>query len=310
MNGDRSRLDVLAPHPPGPVVLLVAAGVIWLWYAANILVHLDATGAAFDSYVDRAWLGVLVICAVGAAAVLVRSPAPSPRRVLWAGVAALAGAVGTLASGAAVWRAGAVALAAALVLLAAWRLFDLPERPEGSDPAPATPRGPWAKQRRSTHWDARTLGTTFRLGPWKGLMWLAIGVVVGIPFGVSNLVLRLGRAEADSQPLSTLVAAVEPAVVGELVLRLALGALWFAAMRGRLRTTGSMLGLYALLTIPFAMVMATDVLVSTPAVGVLAIIGNAVFTGIPLTFLATQINVQSAVGFHWSLVVLPLMLGV
>lgn len=310
MSDDRSRLDVLAPHPPGPAVLLLAAGAIWLWYAANILVHLDVTGATFDSYVDRAWLGVLVICAVGAATVLVRSPAPTRRRLLWAGVAGLAGLVGTLASGAAVWRAVVVALAAALVVLAAWRLFDLTDRPEGSEPPAPTPRGPRAKHPRSTHWDALTLGTTFRLRPWKGLMWLAIGVVVGIPFGVVNLVFRLGQAEAEPQPLSALVAAVEPAVVGELVLRLALGGLWFAAMRGRRRTSWSVVGLYVLLTVPFAMVMMTDVLVSTPAIGVLGILANAVFTGIPLTFLATQINVQSAVGFHWALVVLPLMLGV
>lgn len=310
MSADRYRLDVLAPHPPGPLVLLLAAGVIWLWYAANILVHLDVTGAAFDSYVDRAWLGVLVICAIGAATVLVRSPAPTPRRLLWAGVAGLAGLVGTLASGAAVWRAVIVALAAALVVLAAWRLFDLTDRPEGSDPAPAPPRGPRTKYPRPTHWDVRTLGTTFRLRPWKGLLWLAIGVVVGIPFGVLNLVFRLRQGEPETQPLSALVAAVEPAVAGELVLRLALGALWFAAMRGRRRTRGSVVGLYALLTIPFAMVMMTDVLVSAPAFGVLGILANAVFTGIPLTFLATQINVQSAVGFHWALVVLPVTLGV
>lgn len=152
------------------------------------------------------------------------------------------------------------------------------------------------------HWGGPVRVTITTMGWRQAGRSLLFGAAVGLPFAVLN-----GFANAWTQnrpitwqnPLAAVVDAIHPAVIEEVIYRLAfLGLLWLVFRRDWSSRQAIMLaGLLALLTHTYSHY--SDLFLTQPltALGMGAVMG--LIWGVPPTLLALRRDLESAVSFHW-----------
>lgn len=152
------------------------------------------------------------------------------------------------------------------------------------------------------HWGGPVRVTITTMGWRQAGRSLLFGAAVGLPFAVLNGFANAwtqNRPIAWQNPLAAVVDAIHPAVIEEVIYRLAfLGLLWLLFRRDWSSRQAIMLaGLLALLTHTYSHY--SDLFLTQPltALGMGAVMG--LVWGIPPTLLALRRDLESAVSFHW-----------
>jgi hypothetical protein len=152
------------------------------------------------------------------------------------------------------------------------------------------------------HWGGPVRVTITSLGWRQSGRSLLFGAVIGLPFAVLNGFANAwtqNRPIAWQNPLAAVVDAIHPAVIEEVIYRLALlGLLWLLFRRDwPSRQAIVLAGLLAVLIHTYSHY--SDLFLTQPltALGMGAVMG--LIWGIPPTLLAIQRDLESAMSFHW-----------
>ncbi len=139
-------------------------------------------------------------------------------------------------------------------------------------------------------------------GEWKKLGGsLVLGLVAGAPLALVNLYalqLTQGRTPIWQNPLASMLDALQPGIVEEVVYRFAfLGVLWQALRNSLPEHAAWVSGLLALLVHTF--LHFDDLFLQAPLVALGMGVAMAVLWGLPSTILALRRDLESAIAFHW-----------
>jgi len=130
---------------------------------------------------------------------------------------------------------------------------------------------------------------------------LAFGVLTGLPLAVLNafaLSFTQGQPFQWQNPLASLVDALQPGIVEEVVYRFAfLGLVWLALRRSCPQQAGWLAGLLALLVHTFMHYDSLYLEAPLAAIGMGTL--TAIVWGLPMTILALRRDLESAIAFHW-----------
>lgn len=136
----------------------------------------------------------------------------------------------------------------------------------------------------------------------KGLTSFAFGAAVGTPLAVLNTFANAwtqGRSFQWQSPLTAAMDALQPAIVEDVLYRLAfLGLLWLALHRSwPQRQAAWLAGLLSLLVHAYAHF--SDEFLTQPLFALVMGSLLALIWGLPMTYLALRRDLDSSVGFHW-----------
>ena len=139
-----------------------------------------------------------------------------------------------------------------------------------------------------------------RTRPSSAVYSVLIGVAIGIPLATVNLLgsVDLSRL-ALSNPLSSAVRALTPAISEEVVFRFFVYALCIYLVRGDLRSKKVRILCLVLLIIPHALLHLPDVFLSNPMEAVVSLISLSVLFGLPMAMLQLKRDLVAAISLHW-----------
>lgn len=139
-------------------------------------------------------------------------------------------------------------------------------------------------------------------GDWRNVSWgILVGLAVGLPLAVLNVLalqFTQGQPIDWQNPIASLLDALQPGVVEEVIYRFALwGLLWLVLRDSLPRQSVWLAGLLAMFVHTYSHF--DDLFLQSPlmALGMGAVL--ALFWGLPPLILARRRGLESAIAFHW-----------
>lgn len=130
---------------------------------------------------------------------------------------------------------------------------------------------------------------------------ILFGLMAGLPFAVINVIalqLNEGRSIHWQSPLASMLDALQPGIVEEVIYRFALwGLLWLVLRRSLPERSAFLAGLIAMLVHTFSHFDA--LFLQSPLTALGMGLGMTILWGLPSFYLARRRGLEAAVAFHW-----------
>lgn len=146
----------------------------------------------------------------------------------------------------------------------------------------------------------------------KAVMSLVLGVVIGLPFAVINVLLMVlfnGQPIVIQDLLFSSIVALKPGIMEELVFRLFfMGLAIVVLLRYLPRKTAIASAIFMAIVFHSALHV-PQTIISSPLSALVTVLITSILFGLPMAYLAYKKDIETAIGFHWVIDAVRFTLG-
>ncbi len=141
---------------------------------------------------------------------------------------------------------------------------------------------------------------------------LGLGVLLGIPFAILNVLLFVfvsGKQTMSEDALTGAIMAMSPAIMEETAFRLLFMAIALVILMKVLPRNIAIASAIFMAVVFHSAAHVPDLLVSDPAMAVATVAVTSLLFGLPMALLAYRRDIETAIGFHWVIDAVRFSLG-
>jgi hypothetical protein len=141
---------------------------------------------------------------------------------------------------------------------------------------------------------------------------LGLGVLLGIPFAILNVLLFVfanGEQIVPEDLLTQAIIALKPAIMEEMAFRLLFMALALVVLMKVLPRKIAIASAIFMAIVFHSAAHVPDLLVSNPPMALVMVVVTSLLFGLPMALLAYKKDIETAIGFHWIIDAVRFSLG-
>jgi len=141
---------------------------------------------------------------------------------------------------------------------------------------------------------------------------LGLGVLLGIPFAILNVLLYMfvnSRQILPEDVLTEAIIALKPAIMEEMAFRLLFMAMAMVVLMKVLPRSIAIASAIFMAIIFHSAAHVPDLLTADPAMALVAVVATSLLFGLPMALLACKKDIETAIGFHWVIDAIRFSLG-
>jgi hypothetical protein len=141
---------------------------------------------------------------------------------------------------------------------------------------------------------------------------LGLGVLLGIPFAVLNVLLFVfvnGQEIAAEDILTEAIMALKPAIMEEMAFRLLFMGLAIVILTKVLPRKIAIVSAVFMAIVFHSAAHVPDLLTTNPAMALVMVLVTSILFGLPMAVLAYRRDIETAIGFHWVIDAVRFALG-
>jgi len=141
---------------------------------------------------------------------------------------------------------------------------------------------------------------------------LGLGVLLGIPFAVLNVLLFVfasGKQIVPEDVLTGAIMALKPAIMEEMAFRLLFMALAMVVLMKVLPRNIAIASAIFMAIVFHSAAHVPDLLMSNPPMALVMVVVTSLLFGLPMALLAYKKDIETAIGFHWIIDAVRFALG-